>query len=386
MIEPSIEPSGEASNEALQTPTKLVGLRSLGGPENLGNEPIRVPLKGLQEFTTIFFTRLGLSRVEAEGAAEILVVSDLRNIESHGVPRLDMYLAMFNEGIAIPDAPFTIVRETPVTALVDGGKGVGMVVGRKAMQLAIDKAQASGVGLVTVTNSSHFGIAGFYAEMALSHDMLGLSMTQSSAIGVPTFGRERRLGSNPIAFAAPAKEEYPFLLDMATTIVALGKVEIAARQGRAMPPGWGLDIAGQPTTDPLALLDSLNVAMLGSTPEMSSHKGYGLATMVDILGGVLSGIGPSFSLGRLQAGHFFGAFRIDAFRDVDEFKTEMDELIRGLRATPLAEGAERVYVAGEREYLAQAENLRLGVPLHPKVIYRLKQLGQEFNIPWIDEI
>jgi LDH2 family malate/lactate/ureidoglycolate dehydrogenase len=376
------EPHEDVSNE----PKALSSLmqRSLGGPEGLGNEAIRVPVDWLHDFAAAFLTRFGFSEEEARGAAEILVKSDLRNIESHGVPRLEMYRQMFLQEIARPNAPYTIVRETPATALVDGGGGLGLVVGRKAMQLAIAKAEQTGVGLVTVTNSSHFGIAGFYAEMALAHDMIGLSMTSSSAIGVPTFGRERRLGSNPIAFAAPTKDEFPFLLDMATTLVALGKVEIAARQGRPIPEGWGLDSKGQPTTDPVAVLNSLNLTMLGSTPEMSSHKGYGLATMVDILTGVLSGAGPSYQLARLKAGHFFGAFRVDGFRDVEEFKADMDELIRGLRATPLAEDAERVYVAGEKEYLAEEQNLRLGVPLHPKVVYQLKQYSQEYNIPWYE--
>ncbi len=376
---------GSIAPRPATTLTRLEGDRTLTGPEGLGHVPVRVDAAALREFTAAFFGRLGWKAEEAEDAAEILVASDLRNIESHGVPRLDMYLNMYQTGVARPDAVFSIERETPATALVDGGNGLGLVVGRKAMQLAIDKAAQTGVGMVTVNNSSHFGIAGYYAEMALSHDMFGLAMTNSSAIGVPTFGKERRLGSNPIAFAAPAKDEHPFLLDMATTVVALGKVEIAARQERPIPAGWGLDENGHSTTDPFELLESLNVLMLGSTPELSSHKGYGLATMVDILTGVLSGIGPGFRLARLRAGHFFAAFRIDGFRDVETFKTDMDELIRGLRNTPTVDGASRVYVAGEKEYMAQAENLRLGVPLHPKVIYRLKQIGEEYNIPWIGE-
>jgi L-2-hydroxycarboxylate dehydrogenase (NAD+) len=376
----------EPHNEKPVVRKPLVPLadRAMSGPEGLGNESVRVPMGWLQDFTTTFFTRLGLSPEEAAGAAEILVKSDLRGIESHGVPRLDMYVQMLKENIWQPDAIYSIKRETAVTALVDGGGGLGLVVGRRAMQLAIDKALQSGVGLVTVDNSSHFGIAGFYAEMALAHDMIGVSMTNSSAVGVPTYGRERRLGSNPLAFAAPAKEEFPFLLDMATTIVALGKVEIAARYEKPLPVGWGLDEEGRPTTNPFDLMNSLNLMMLGSSPEMSSYKGYGLAAVVDILTGVLSGIGPSLQLGRLKAGHFFAAFRIDAFQEVDEFKAAMDAYIRGLKATPLAEGAERIYVAGEKEYLAEQENLKLGIPLHPKVIYRLKQIGQDYNIPWFD--
>jgi LDH2 family malate/lactate/ureidoglycolate dehydrogenase len=334
------------------------------------------------DFTTTFFVRLGLTEEEARGAAEVLVTSDVRNIESHGVPRLDMYLHLFRAGMISPNAPYTVVRETPATALVDGGNGLGLVVARKAMQLAIDKAKASGVGLVAVTNSTHFGIAGYHAERAIAHDMIGMAMTNAGPLVVPTFGTEARLGTNPIAFAAPAKEERPFLLDMATSAVAYGKIEIAARLERAIPVGWGLDENGQPTTDPFVVLRSRRLTSLGSTDELSSFKGYGLGAMVDILTGVLSGMGHSMKVQTLRAGHFFGAIRIDAFRDADEFKAEMDELIRDLHNTPKVEGAARVYVAGEKEYLAQEENLKLGVPLHPKVVYRMKQLAQELDIPW----
>jgi LDH2 family malate/lactate/ureidoglycolate dehydrogenase len=371
--------SNEPGNDAIAGAPKFLQA-TIASQEGLGHEPIRIPRPALQSFTAAFFTKLGLTPEEAEGAAEILVTSDLRNIESHGVPRLDMYLFMFREKIFVPDAPFQIVRESGATALVDGGGGLGMVVGRKAMELAIRKARETGIGMVAVTNSSHFGMAGFYAEMAVKHDMIGLSMTNAAPQHIPTNGRTPRLGTNPLAFAAPAKEERPFLLDMATTAVAYGKIEIAARYERPVPLGWGFDENGQPTTDSLAILKSRTLNPLGSFSELSSHKGYGLASLVDILTGVLSGMGHSVKVSRLRAGHFFGALRIDAFRDVAEFKAEMDEFIRDMHATPPATGAERVYVAGEKEYLAQEENLRLGIPLHPKVVHRLRELGKEFGI------
>jgi len=355
--------------------------RSVGGPSNLGHQPIRVAKEALQAFTTAFFVKMGLNTEEAQGAAEILVTSDLRNIESHGVARLDMYRRMFVQKVAQPQAVFEIKRETGATALVDGGGGLGLVVARRAMELAIQKAKATGLGFVTVTNSSHFGIAGFYPDMALAHDMIGLAMTNATPQLVPTNGRAAALGTNPIAFAAPAKEEFPFLLDMATTAVAFGKIEIAARLEKAIPLGWGLDGQGQPTTDPLVTFEALALNPLGSTAEMSSHKGYGLAAMVDILCGVLSGMGHSLKVPRSRAGHFFGAIQIEAFRDLEEFKLEMDEMIRDLKAIPPLQEGGRVYVAGEKEYLAQAENLRLGIPLHPKIIYRMAQLSQELDIP-----
>jgi LDH2 family malate/lactate/ureidoglycolate dehydrogenase len=341
---------------------------------------VRVPVQVLLDFVTAFLVKMGLNEDEAGPAAEILVASDLRGIESHGVPRLDMYREMFDKGLIRPAAPFTIERESGSTALVDGGSGLGLVVGRKAMQLAIDKAQANGVGLVAVTNSSHFSIAGYYAMMALPHDMIGLALTNSGPLGVPTGGRESRFGSNPLAFAAPAGEEWPFVLDMATTAVSLGKVEIAARSGKTLPVGWGLDPEGHPDTDPYAIMKNRLAAPLGSLPELSSHKGYGLAVMVDILSGVLSGMGAGLRLPRLKAGHFFGALRIDAFRDVAEFKAEMDAMIKDLHATKPVEGVERVYLAGEKEYLAERENRRLGVPLLPGVVQLLVELGQGLGL------
>ncbi|MDB5078138.1 MAG: Malate/L-lactate dehydrogenase [Chloroflexi bacterium] len=342
---------------------------------------VRVPLQPLLDFVAAFMEKMGLNRADSEKAAEVLVTSDLRGIESHGVPRLDMYLEMFRLDLIQPEAPYTIERESGATALVNGGRGLGLVVGPRAMQLAIDKAQASGVGMVAVTNSSHFGIAGYYAEMALAHDMIGLAFTNASPLGVPTGGREHRVGTNPLAFAAPANQEMPFLLDMATTAVSFGKIEIAARSGRSIPIGWGLDPEGHPTTDPYVALKYRLAAPLGSFPELSSHKGYGLGVMVDILCGVLSGMGYGMRLPRLQAGHFFGALRIDAFRDVTEFKAEMDDMIRELRSTKPVEGVERVYVAGEKEFLAEAVNRQLGVPLLAGVVQRLLELGQELDIP-----
>lgn len=345
-----------------------------------GTEVVRVPVQALLDFVVAFMRKMGLNRDQAAQAAEILVASDLRGIESHGVPRLDMYMEMFRRGIIKADATSIIERESGATALVNGGNGLGLVVGPPAMQLAIDKARVTGVGMVAVKNSSHFGIAGYYAGMALPHDMIGLAFTNASPLGVPTGGREHRFGSNPLAFAAPAGQELPFVLDMATTVVSLGKIEIAARAGKTLPVGWGLDPAGHPTTDPHLVVKSRLVAPLGSLPELSSHKGYGLAVMVDILCGVLSGMGHGMRLPPLQAGHFFGALRVDAFRDLAEFKAEMDEMIRTLRATSPAEGVERVYVAGEKEHLAEVENRRLGVPLLTGVVQRLLELGQELGI------
>lgn len=349
-------------------------------------DTVRVPVGPLERYTQAIFERVGVPAADAAVAAEVLIRSDVRGIESHGVPRLDWYVRLIRAGEIVTHPDWQIVRETPAAATVDGGGGLGMVVGKRAMELAIAKAEQVGCGFVTVTNSRHYGIAGYYAELALAHDMIGLSMTNAAPCAVPTFGTEPRFGTNPLAIAIPAGEELPFLLDMATTTVAYGKLEIAARQGKPVPEGWALDQAGQPTTDPVVGMASRNLLPLGSTPLMSNFKGYGLGVAVDVLCGVLSGFGHGPLLGWLHAGHFFGAWRVDAFRPLDEFKANMDEMIRGLHATPVAPGYERVLIAGEREFLAERENRARGIPLHRSSASMLEKLGQDLGVPFPEAV
>jgi LDH2 family malate/lactate/ureidoglycolate dehydrogenase len=249
------------------------------------------------------------------------------------------------------------------------------------MTIAIEKARAAGVGLVAVRNSRHYGAAGNYARMALTHDMIGFSVTNSDKLVVPTFGRESRIGTNPIAVAVPAGVEPPFLLDMATSTVPLGKIMLALRNGLALPVGWAADQDGVPTTDPAVAFRALRLLPLGGTPEQCSHKGYGLGVVVDVLSGVLSGAGVAVGQGLGgQVGHFFAALRVDLLRPLEAFKASMDEYLRELRETPPAPGHDRVYYPGLMEYESELERRRDGIPLHRAVVDYLDRLGEELGL------
>src|SRR6185295_4178268 len=255
----------------------------------------------------------------------------------------------------------------------------------RAMRVAIEKARAAGCGLVSVTNSRHFGIAGHFAKQALGHDMIGIAMTNAYPQAVQTGGATASLGTNPISIAAPAGDERPFVLDVATSVGAAGKAEIALRQGKPLPQGWLVDREGQPTTDPSVIFGGGGALLpLGSFPELSSHKGYGLAVAVDVLCGVLSGAGYGAVLdpSGWSTGHFFGAIRIDAFRALPGFTAMMDEMIRYLRSVPSVPGHGRMYVHGEREFETEAERRASGIPLHPQVVASLEALTPEVGVPF----
>ncbi len=319
-------------------------------------------------------------------AAEVLVMADLRGVDSHGVVRLSphgWYVKALRDGIVNPKPDIRIVQETPASALVEGDGGLGMVVGHRATDLAIEKARQVGVGVAVVRNSRHFGMSAYYAMLALPHDMIGISMTNAGRQVVPTFGREAKYGTNPISLAAPAGEEPPFILDMATTTAAAGKLEIAARRGNSIPLGWALDEKARPTSDPRVAQRARRLLPLGSTREGGSHKGYGLAIMIEILCGVLSGTVAALSPPEIGVrGHLFGAINIAFFRPVDAFKHDMDQLLRDLKSTAPAEGQDRVFVAGEIEHELAQERAAKGIPLHSSIIRGLRELSQQLNIPY----
>jgi LDH2 family malate/lactate/ureidoglycolate dehydrogenase len=278
---------------------------------------VRVGADPLRRHVTSIFERLGLPAEDAATAADVLVQADLMGVDSHGVSNYIqlLYVPGLRGGSIAPRPRIEVVQETAISALYDGGGGLGLVVGTRAMRAAIEKARASGVGLVAVRNSRHYGAAGCYARMALAHDLLGLSLTNSDKLVVPTFGRESRIGTNPISVAVPAGAQPPFLLDMATSTVPLGKIMLARRNGLTLPEGWAADENGVPTTDPETAFRALRLLPLGSTFEQGSHKGYGLGVVVDILSGVLSGAGVAVGQGLGgQVGHFFAALRVDVLR------------------------------------------------------------------------
>ncbi|MCS7206368.1 MAG: Ldh family oxidoreductase [Dehalococcoidia bacterium] len=349
------------------------------------DESVRIPAEPLLEFTATLFQRLGVPKADSETAAHVLVLADLRGIDSHGVQHYieSIYVPGLTQGRINPRPQIRVVRETPVSALVNGDGGLGLVVGPFAMRLAIQKALAAGVGMVAVQNSRHYGAAQIHALMALEHDLIGLSMTNASPIVVPTFGREPRLGTNPLSIAVPAGKEPPFVLDIATSTVAMGKVVIAEALGRSIPLGWATDENGIPTTDPQKARAARRLTPLGGTPEHGSHKGYGLGAMVDILTGVLSGAGHSVALHpQGAAGHFFAAWRIDLFRPVAEFKRDMDTFLRTLRETPPAPGYSRVLYPGLPEWETEQERRAKGIPIPRKTLAYFRRISAELGIPY----
>ena len=332
----------------------------------------------------------GMGHDDADVAAGTLLYADLRGIDSHGVAHLSAhqsYVKGIKNGNVNPRPEVRTVTDSGTLVLVDGDGGLGPVVGHRAMELAIEKARVSGVGLVGASNSRHYGSAGYYAEMALAHDMIGISMTQASPAVLPTHGARRKLGTNAISFAIPAGEEPPYVLDMATSAVSVGKLELARRKSERIPVGWAVDSKGRDTTDPNDYWGGGGLAPLGSLPELSSYKGFGLGMLVDILSGVLTGTGFGATMSREKrvVGHFFGAFRVDGFRPVDEFKEMMDEMIRDMKSTPRIRQDRPVLIPGQIEHETRLERLENGVPLHEEVVEALqeyaKELGIEFPSP-----
>jgi len=352
--------------------------------------PTRVNAAKLQQLVSDLITAAGVPREDADITAYCLVKTDLRGTESHGTARLSYYyLHRVRQGVINANPNVQTVIETPTSVVVDADNGLGQPVTYRLMQRCVEKAKQSGVCCAAVRNSNHFGAAGIYALQALEHDMIGLAFTNSQPLVLPTYGRKRLLGTNPIAFAAPAKEERAFVLDMATSVVPIGRVEVYRRRGEVAPSGWGADSDGLPTPDPDRIMNGGGLFPLGGPAETGGYKGYGLAAMVDVLCGVLAGaafltgvLPPSTSqTSPSNVGHFLAAIDIDAFRPLDEFKVEMDSFIRQLKESPKAAGQERIYVAGEKEYLEEEERLRLGIPLNPRVEEDFRELCDLLQVP-----
>jgi len=336
-----------------------------------------------------FFTRLKVPRADAEIAAKVLLAADLRGVDSHGIIRLNTYYGdRLRRGVVDPSTPINIVRETPTTLVLDGGNGLGQVVSHHAMQRCIEKARESGLAMVTVRNSNHYGIAGYYAMMALPHDMIGVSFTNSQPLVAPTYGSKAMLGTNPIAVAVPAGRERPYVLDMATSIVPIGRVTVYDKAQKEIPAGWGIDKQGQVTTQPGEVLHGGALMPLGGIDVMRGYKGYGLALLVDIFSGVLSGSGFGVSVAQpgsdspANVGHFFAAIRVDAFRPLEEFKNDMDSLIVELKNAPKAVGQERIYIHGEKEFERAEKYQKEGVPLLLPVVRSLEEAGAKIGEPF----
>ena len=343
----------------------------------------------LRETVASVFRKMGVSDSDSVLATDVLVKADMRGVETHGVSNvLRSYVTGYGSGEINPSPNWHVVRETPATANIDSDRGLGIIVVPKAMEIAIEKARNVGVGMVTIHNGRHLGMASYHAMMALEHDMIGTCMTSCPPSVLPTFGAEPRLGTNPIAVAAPADREPPFVFDAATSTVAATKLSFARRLEINLPGGWVGDADGVPImyeVPPPApgQAGSSILLPLGSTRELGSHKGYGLAGVVDILGGILSGGGYGANPRRPNFGHYVAAYSIEAFMDTAQFKWTMDEWLQMLRTTKPAKGHTRVLYPGLPEAEAEVERGANGIPFHPEVIEWFRDICGELSVPYI---
>jgi L-2-hydroxycarboxylate dehydrogenase (NAD+) len=347
------------------------------------------------DFMETALEAMGVPAEDARIIADVLITADLWGITSHGVAHLRMYHERMKAGLQLPVTRWSIVKDTPTTAVVDGGNGMGMVVGYHAMKIAMEKAQQYGIGAVAVRNSSHYGVAGYYSLMAAKDGMVGISMTNAHPSIAPTFGVTPLMGTNPIAVAVPTDEAFPFIYDGATAVVTRGKIEVAARAGKPIPEGWVINYEGTPVTDTSTLIEQMNkdkaaLMPIGGMGElMGGHKGYGLATMVEIFsaafqnGAYLSMLHDTDHDGNIQflrIGHFFQAINVEHFIHLEDFKHITGDMMRELRASRKAQDQSRIYTAGEKEYFNTLQNQAEGVEIAPGVQKALQTLRKELDI------
>ena len=354
-----------------------------------------IDFETMERFMAEVLVKTGVPEEDAKICAEVLITADKLGIDSHGFNRLKpIYYDRIKDGILNPVTQFEIVRESPTTAVVDGHNGMGHVIAKRSMQMAIDKAKKFGMGMVAVRNSTHFGIAGFYALMAAKENMIGICGTNARPSIAPTFGVENMLGTNPLTFAMPTDEEFPFMLDCATSVSQRGKIELYERQGKPVPKGWVIDENGESKTDAKEILKDLVAEKAALTPlggvgeEMAGYKGYGYATVVEILSAALqSGSYMKMLLGLKDGkkipyplGHFFIAIDINAFTDPEDFKHITGNILRELRASKKMPGQNRIFTAGEKEYLIWLDRKDKGVPINASLQQDLKKLIEELKI------
>ncbi len=357
-----------------------------------------IPFDVMERFMSDVFKGLGVPDEEAAICADVLIAADKRGIDSHGIGRLKpIYYDRINQGIQFPETEFEIVREGPTTAVVDGHHGMGMVIAKRSMQMAIDKAEKYGMGMVAVRNSTHYGIAGYYALMAAEKNMIGITGTNARPSIAPTFGVENMLGTNPLTFAMPTDEEFPFFLDCATSVSQRGKIEVYDRAGKELPPGWVIGHDGSTRTDTHQILEDLVKGTAALTPlggigeDTAGYKGYGYATVVEILSAALQqgaflkgllGFNADGSRCPYCLGHFFIAVDINAFVDPAEFRKSAGDILRALRNSDKAPGCERIYTAGEKEYLTWLERQEKGVPLNAALKKNMVAMRDELGLDY----
>ncbi|MBN2333947.1 Ldh family oxidoreductase [Candidatus Bathyarchaeota archaeon] len=341
----------------------------------------------LRPFVRDVFRGIGVPDGDADICRDVLLDADLKGLDTHGVNRLKpVYYDRVKAGLQKPLTRLDVVREGPTTAVVDANNGMGMVAAKKSMDLCITKAKKLGMGMVAVRNSTHFGIAGYYAEMAAKEGLIGICGTNARPSIAPTFGVEPMLGTNPLTFAMPTDEEFPFSLDCATSIIQRGKVELYAREGKKLPPGLVITRDGSTKTDPDEVLSDLlsgEAALLplgGAGEDTAGYKGYGYATVVEILSAALQSGFFLKGITGVNLGHFFIAVDVSAFTELDEFRHTTGEILRSLRSAEKAPGAERIYTAGEKEYLTSLERRVKGVPVNRGVQLELTEMRGELGL------
>jgi L-2-hydroxycarboxylate dehydrogenase (NAD+) len=359
---------------------------------------LRFKKEDLFDYALSYMEKLGVPDADAKIVADVLIEADIRGVDSHGIIRLYSYYGNRLENKYMdPLTPFKVISETDTTLLYDGGNGLGHVVSYDAMKKCLQKAQKSNIAIAAVRNSNHYGIAGYYAMMALEKDMIGISLTNSQPLVAPTYGKTAVLGTNPIAIAVPSYNEYPFVLDMATSVVPIGRIKVFEQKDQKIPLGWGIDDDGNVTDDPKKVQSGGPGALmpLGGIDIMRGYKGYGLAAMVEILCSALSGASYFTGVGfphepkACDVSHFFMAININAFRPLIDFKKQIDDMIKLLKGSPRAEGQDKIYIAGEKEFDNAKYNKLHGVPVLKNVVKELvangKRLGIPFELKSIDE-
>ncbi|RKX78140.1 MAG: Ldh family oxidoreductase [Spirochaetes bacterium] len=352
----------------------------------------------LENFMKDGFKAVGVPEEDAKICARVLITSDKRGIDSHGVGRFkSIYMDRLKEGIQKPVTRFEVVREGPTTAVVDGHHGMGQVIGHRSMEIAIEKARKYGMGMIAARNSTHYGIAGYYVMMATEAGMIGITGTNARPSIAPTFGVENMLGTNPLTFGMPTDEPFPFVLDCATSVAQRGKIETYARLGKKLPEGWVIGKDGKSKTDPDQVLKDLVSGEAALTPlggigeETAGYKGYGYATVVEILSASLQG-GPFLKAlsgyddrgNRIpySLGHFFIAIDIEPFIEVEKFKKITGDILRGLRNSEKAPGEKRIYTAGEKEYEAWLYRKNRGAKVDRVLQKQFIQIRDEYNLPY----
>ncbi len=361
-----------------------------------------LPCDFLEGFMKDVFIGVGVPPEDAAVSAEVLITSDKRGIDSHGIGRLKpIYYDRIKLGIQFPKTNFEVVRDGPTTAVVDGHDGMGHPIAKRCMQMAIDKAKKYGMGMVVTRNSTHYGICGYYVMMATQAGMIGMTGTNARPSIAPTFGVENMLGTNPMVFGIPTDEPFPFVTDCATSVTQRGKIELYARQGKKMPEGWVIGKDGETLTEPGQVLKDLVAGTAALAPlggigeETGGYKGYGYATVIEILsaalqqGAFLKGL-LGFENGKpvpYRLGHFFLAIDVEAFTEIAAFQKVSGEICRQLRASQKAKGHDRIYTAGEKEYLMEQERVKTGIPVNQALQKDMNAMRAElgltkYRFPW----